>query len=97
MRLESRMRRVFTRLPSRLADLLGKRPKLFEDVSIRRNNLSDGNRDGSIRAKAHIDEFLPERTLIQTLCLAEILLLGGLDQETIAEAVCHDIEFTQYR
>jgi len=93
--LEDRLRGVFDKPPYCIQDKLNKNPKLFAEIANRRNQISHGSTDAAINTQFDYDQLLREMSVVRALCLAEVLLLGGMALSEISEIVCLDIWMTR--
>jgi len=92
MTLEDRLRKVFDTPPFCIQEVMRHRPDIHKEIARRRNQLSHGSTEGTIKTQADFERLVTETAVIRTLCLAEILFLGGLTAEQTARMVGLDIK-----
>lgn len=92
MTLEDRLRKVFDIVPFCIQEVMRHRPDIYKEITRRRNQLSHGSTEGSIKTQTDFERLLTETAIIRTPCLAEILFLGGMTAEKAAGVIGLDIK-----
>jgi len=97
MTLEDRLRKVFETPPFHIQELMRRRPDIHKEIARRRNQLAHGSTEGTIKIQTDFERLLTETAVIRTLCLAEILFLGGMTAKQTADIVGFDIKLKHTR
>jgi hypothetical protein len=89
--LEERLKKALVATPFCIQEIMRRRPNIYTEIARRRNQLSHGSTEGVVQSQTDFERLLTETAVIRALSLAEILRLGGLPEQKVAEMVNQDI------
>jgi hypothetical protein len=95
--LEERLKNTLPNTPFCIQEVMRSRPNIYAEIARRRNQLSHGSTNGIIRTQADFEQLLTETAVLRALCLAEVLLLAGMQADQVAEMIRSDIKMKYLR
>jgi hypothetical protein len=66
-------------------------------LELRRNTLSHGDPQGAVMLESDFDQLLKETSVVRALCVAELLLLAGIENDLVDRLVLRDEEIKFYK